>query len=148
MLLKPPHDPATFDRCVLDWDGRDEAIAALYRDLIALRRGTPVFASGNGPAEGSPLSAEVLLLRYFADDARQERLLFVNMGPDFIVPSIADPLVAPPEGAQWRLAWSSEAPEYGGIGTPAVVGDHGWRLPGHAAVVLEPDDASTREHHA
>jgi maltooligosyltrehalose trehalohydrolase len=34
------------------------------------------------------------------------------------------------------LRWSSEHPDYGGIGVPEVVNDGGWRIPGHAAVVL------------
>jgi maltooligosyltrehalose trehalohydrolase len=61
----------------------------------------------------------------------------VNLGADYLVPSIADPLAAPPDGFVWRLAWSSESPEYGGLGTPAVVHDEGWHITGHASMVLE-----------
>ena len=38
----------------------------------------------------------------------------------------------------WDLLWSSEAPRYGGTGTPPVDSGLGWRIPGHAAVALRP----------
>jgi maltooligosyltrehalose trehalohydrolase len=56
--------------------------------------------------------------------------------------SFPEPLLAPPPGcSKWTLRWSSEHPDYGGIGVPEVVNEGGWRIPGHAAVVLRPDDA-------
>ena len=61
----------------------------------------------------------------------------MNLGPDLVAGSFAEPLIAPPDGFEWALRWSSENPDYGGTGTPAVVGEHGWRLPGHSAVVLQ-----------
>ena len=64
-----------------------------------------------------------------------------DLGPDLVAESFAEPLVAPPDGYMWSLHWSSEHPRYGGIGTPDIVGDHGWRIPGHSAVVLAPAPA-------
>jgi maltooligosyltrehalose trehalohydrolase len=72
-------------------------------------------------------------------------LLWVNLGPDLIAGSFAEPLLAPPDGFTWQLHWSSEDPEYGGTGTPEVVGDHGWRIPGHAAIVLRPEETSNSQ---
>ncbi|HWS71245.1 MAG TPA: hypothetical protein VN605_03990, partial [Thermoanaerobaculia bacterium] len=52
---------------------------------------------------------------------------------------VPEPLLAPPKDARWELLWSSEAPEYGGIGTPPVEDEAGrWRIPAVAAVVLRP----------
>ena len=48
------------------------------------------------------------------------------------------PLLAPPEGLLWDILWSSEAPEYGGCGTPPLETADNWRIPGHAAVLLRP----------
>ena len=49
------------------------------------------------------------------------------------------PLLAPPAGQQWAILWSSEDPRYGGLGTPPLDTTEGWKIPGHAAVVLQPE---------
>jgi maltooligosyltrehalose trehalohydrolase len=51
-------------------------------------------------------------------------------------------LLAPPAEALWHVRWSSDDPRYGGAGTPPVETRHNWRIPGHAAVVLEPRPAA------
>jgi len=89
--------------------------------------------------DGAVLAAEAFVLHYFASDPKDERLLCVNLGPDLVAESFAEPLVAPPDGFTWGLRWSSENPDYGGTGTPAVAVEHGWEMPGHSAVVLEPN---------
>jgi hypothetical protein len=39
----------------------------------------------------------------------------------------------------WRPIWSSEAPTYGGFGTPPIDTDNGgWWLPAESAIVLAP----------
>lgn len=63
-------------------------------------------------------------------------MLIVNLGTDLHLQVIPEPLLAPMEGCIWKLMWSSEAPCYGGCGTPAVETEHGWRVPGRAAVVM------------
>jgi maltooligosyltrehalose trehalohydrolase len=89
--------------------------------------------------DGAVLGPEAFALRYWTDDAADERLLLVNLGTDLTALSIPEPLTAPPVGfSEWTLRWSSEHPEYGGIGTPDVVNETGWRIPGHSAVVLRP----------
>jgi maltooligosyltrehalose trehalohydrolase len=85
------------------------------------------------------LAPEAFLLRFTAVDAGDERLLLVNLGVDLVRGSIAEPLVAPPAEHRWAVRWSSEHPDYGGLGTPVVDGDHGWRIPGHSAIVLRPE---------
>jgi maltooligosyltrehalose trehalohydrolase len=136
-----PHDAATFERSRLDWDEWElnAEHRRLHQDLIAMRRRDAAFREQQpGALDGAVLDAEAFALRYAAPDSGDERLLIVNLGRDLVAASFAEPLVAPPAGCTWRLAWSSEAPEYGGCGTPDVL-HNGWRIPGHAALVFTPE---------
>jgi len=136
-----PHDPQTFERCKLKWEERtaNEHFVALHRDLLAMRRSDAAFRAQDATTlDGAVLGAELFVLRFGAQRPEDERLLFVNLGVDVDRGSIAEPLVAPPDGHSWELRWSSGEPVYGGFGTPPVVTDTGWRIPGHAAVVLRP----------
>ena len=140
--LPVPHDPRTFQRSVLDWDEyeRHATDRQLHEDLLALRRRDAGFSVQRaGAVDGAVLAPEALVLRYLADRPGDERLLCVNLGSDLEAASFPEPLVAPPDGRTWRVRWSSEDPRYGGTGTPEVVGERGWLLPGHAAVVFEPE---------
>lgn len=143
--LPPPDEPATFDACKLDWSQRERNAhaLALHRDLLALRRTDPVFAAPRrGALDGAVLGEEAFALRFFGE-AGDDRLLLVNLGADLLRRSFPEPLLAPPAGARWRLIWSSEDPAYGGGGTPPVEMDEGWRLIGHAAVVLARAELAT-----
>lgn len=151
--LPPPHDPSTFERCKLDWRERETHAEAyrLHRDLLRLRRSEPAFArQASGAVDGAVLDAAAFVLRFFAEQDRDERLLVVNLGADLAGASFAEPLIAPPAGCAWHVQWSSEHPDYGGTGTPRVVGDDGWRIPGHAAIVLKPEKTDggdgTKQH--
>ena len=84
------------------------------------------------------LSSEAFLLRFFGEDG-DDRLLMVNLGIDLHLDPAPEPLLAPPEGAEWTILWSSENPKYGGIGTPPLDSEENWQIPGHAAVVLQPN---------
>jgi maltooligosyltrehalose trehalohydrolase len=114
----------------------------LYADLLRLRRTDPVIASqARASLDGAVLGAHAFVLRYF--DARHgDRLLAVNLGPDLILPSAPEPLLAPPRAARWALAWSSEAPRYGGLGALNPCGSAGWRLPADCATLLRADSAA------
>ena len=139
--LPPPHDPRTFEAAILDWTEYDTHLhhRRLHESLIALRRSDRAFAQPEaGQCDGAVLAPEAFVLRYFAAQPQDERLVCVNLGPDLDAASFPEPLVAPPDGFRWRVRWSSESPDYGGAGTPDVVGKHGWRLPAHSTVVLEP----------
>jgi len=140
--IDDPAAAATFDRCKLDWSEREAnvEVLALHRDLLALRRGDPIFAAQRADRmHGAVLAPEAFVLRFFGD-AGDDRLLVVNLGPDIDAGSLSEPLVAPPEGRRWSTRWSSEAVKYGGAGAPPIDTDRGWRIPGHAAIVLEPRD--------
>ncbi len=139
--LPDPADPRTFELCKLDRAQARPELVALHRDLLELRRADPVIrAQGADGIDGSVLGPEALALRWRAP-AGGDRLLLVNLGADLARGSLADPLVAPPEGRVWNVAWSSEHPRYGGRGTPAPFHPDGVRIAGHAAVLLAPEEA-------
>jgi maltooligosyltrehalose trehalohydrolase len=105
---------------------------------LKLRRDDPVFrAQERHGVDGAVLNEEAFLLRFFGDDG-DDRLLLVNLGRDLRLASTPEPLLAPVEGMDWELQWSSEDPRYGGDGTPAPETEEGWRVPGQAALVLRP----------
>ena len=139
--LRVPHDPATFAACALQWSEYALHVAdrRLHTDLIAMRRSDEAFrAQRSGAVDGAVLAAEAFVLRFLTPGHADERVLIVNLGPDLCRGSFAEPLVAPPDGFGWTTRWSSEHPEYGGSGTPEIVGASGWRIPGHSAAVLRP----------
>jgi maltooligosyltrehalose trehalohydrolase len=141
--IADPGDPATFERCRLDHREREThaTALALHRDLLRLRRDDPAFASQRADRMfGAVLGPESLVLRFIADGG--DRLIVVNLGRDHVLRTAPEPLLAPPDGATWTVLWSSEDPRYGGGGAVAVERDDGWYLPGHAAVVLRPREAS------
>jgi len=139
--LANPRDIQTFERCKLDFSERERHadMYALHCDLLRLRREDPVFREQRADTlEGAVLGHDAFVLRFFGE-AGDDRLLVVNLGRDLHFVPGPEPLLAPPlAGAPWALLWSSEHPRYGGSGTPALDTDEGWRIPGNAAVVLEP----------
>jgi maltooligosyltrehalose trehalohydrolase len=76
-------------------------------------------------------------LRFFGEED-DDRLLLVNFGLDLNLIPAPEPLLAPPEGKEWRVLWSSEDPRYGGTGAPPLDPEEKWFLPGHAAMALCP----------
>lgn len=138
--LHDPGDEETFTRSRLDFDERvrNSAAYALHVDLLGLRRRDPVFSrAGRSRPEGAVLGPAAFLLRYI-DEEHGDRLLVVNLGSDFDFSPAREPLMAPPFERTWRVAWSSEAPEYGGQGTPRMAPDKPWVLPGNCALVFVP----------
>jgi maltooligosyltrehalose trehalohydrolase len=139
--IADPGDPETFRRCVLDTGERErnrEAVA-LHRDLLGLRR--TIFAEGMLPVDGAVLGENCLLLRYFGKGG-SDFLLIVNLGRDQHLANIPEPLIAPIAGRTWSLQWSSENQNYGGGGIFEPFADAMWHLPGQAAIVLTPGDAT------
>jgi maltooligosyltrehalose trehalohydrolase len=76
------------------------------------------------------------VLRAFGDE--EDRLIVMNLGLDMHLNPAPEPLLAPPDGCEWNILFSTESPEYGGSGTAPLDTDENWRIPGHAAVVLKP----------
>lgn len=139
--LPDPGDPATFERCKLDFNERQTHAAAyaLHRDLLRLRREDPVFGrQEGGELDGAVLGDAALVLRWF--NARHgDRLLVVNFGAERVVEVVPEPLLAPPARCRWHVLWTSEDLRYGGEGLASLRSQEGgWRLPAEAAVVLAP----------
>jgi maltooligosyltrehalose trehalohydrolase len=140
--LAAPAKRETFERSKLDFADRQRHAASykLHRDLIWLRRRDAVFsAQAAESVEGARLSDDAFVLRYLGGPAG-DRLLLVNFGATLEIRAAPQPLLAPPEQRAWALLWSSEHPDYGGSGTPAVAIESGWRLPGESAVVMNSMD--------
>lgn len=145
--LPPPSHVETFLKCKLNFLERQlhNQQYDLHRDLLRLRRYDPVFNTPRlGGIDGAVLHPDAFVLRYFGDyaDARFDyadaRLLIINFGVDFNLSPAPEPLLAPPEGCQWELLWSSEHPRYGGGGKPLLSTDKHWTILGHSATVLIP----------
>jgi maltooligosyltrehalose trehalohydrolase len=136
--LLDPNARDTFAGCILDPRERtfDNPIAALHRDLLALRRNDPVLSAPDPDLDGAVLSDRAFALRFTAAGA--DRLLLVNLGLTLAAASVPEPLIAPP-GAAWRLVWSSEHPRYGGHGTPVPFTRERLAIPAHASIFLEPE---------
>jgi maltooligosyltrehalose trehalohydrolase len=108
----------------------------MHRDLLALRRNDPVFASQANSLEGAVLEVEAFVLRFFGIDG-DDRLLMINLGRALALRIVPEPLIAPPAGKSWELLWSSESGEYLGNGGVHPESALGWRLPGFSATVLK-----------
>ena len=142
--LANPESEATFTKCKLDFSERKRNANhyALHHDLLKLRREDPVFHHpGIDGVDGAVLGTEAFVLRFFGGD-EGDRLLFINLGADFQLAGLPEPLLAPVAGSSWKLIWSSEDPKYGGFGTPAIRDEH-WPVPGPGAVVLASDKSKT-----
>jgi maltooligosyltrehalose trehalohydrolase len=138
--LDDPGDPATFERCKLNFQERltHAQSYALHVDLLRLRRESAALGELRNGIDGAVLSASAFALRFCTADHQDDHLLLINLGADLFRESFAEPLLAPPAGTDWGLLWSSENPAYGGGGTPDVLPDECWRLPGESAIVLGP----------
>lgn len=140
--LAAPHDPATFERCRLDHcereRGRHAQAWAMHRDLLLRRREDPALqVTERRQLDGAVLGPEAFVLRWFGagDD---DRLLLVNLGRDLDLTPAPEPLLARPAYRAWRLAWSSEHPDYGGGGALMPEDRKGrWLLTGQSAVLLD-----------
>ena len=142
--LADPCDPETFQRCKLD---RSEIALRqqwyeLHSDLLRLRHNDPVLSrQGRWGVDGAVIGPECFVFRFFSTNYLSDRLLVVNFGTDLPLLKIPEPLVAPPREKVWQMLWSSEDPRYGGNGAASVLTEKGWRVPGHAAILLAAVEA-------
>ena len=137
--LPVPFHHSTFEGCKLDWSERERnrQLYLLHRDLIQLRQNDPRFRElkPNG-VDGAVLGSDSFVLRYFADQPEEERLLIVNLGNHFVFSPAPEPLLAPPDKHQWQTLWTTDAVKYGGIGPRTIVHDNGWTLFAEETVAL------------
>ncbi|HEV2209140.1 MAG TPA: malto-oligosyltrehalose trehalohydrolase [Verrucomicrobiae bacterium] len=135
--LAPPHARGTFEACKIDFTERKRhaPIYRLHKDLLRLRREDAVFSQpGQTRLDGAVLGPQVFVLRFFSPT--DDRLVVVNLGTDYRVRSMAEPLLAPQEGKAWTVRWSSESVCYGGCEVGKLDDESVWQLPGHTALVL------------
>jgi len=141
MMLQSPEKEETFQRCKLDFVDRERnaGIYQMHRDLIALRKREPLIGKAHpGDFDGAVVNQTAFALRFFGR-AQDDRLLIINFGAAIYFDPSPEPLLAPPEGQRWEIAWSSEDPRYGGAGTPPLDAEHdNWRIPAHSAAFLIP----------
>lgn len=139
--LPVPHEISTFEGCKLDWNERHPGaqLYELHRDLLRLRRDDPSLGKiGANGIDGAVLGRRSFVLRFFAAKPEDERLLIVNLGNQHEFSPAPEPLLAPPDKFEWQTLWTSEAPQYGGIGMLPVATETGWTIFGEAAVALHP----------
>jgi maltooligosyltrehalose trehalohydrolase len=133
-----PADPATFEGSKLDPAdrSRNHTTLDLYRDLLRIRREDPVISrQAREDIEGAVLADRALLVRWI-DDRHGDRLLLVNLDAQLDLHPAPEPLLAPPVGRAWSLAWSSDEPRYGGPGALRPCDSEGWRVPAESASLL------------
>ena len=131
--LPSPHDPDVFRRCKIDWSERERnsLMLAMHRDLLRLRRENPPFAAHDAAIDGAVLGERCFVLRSLRRSGG-DQLLIVNLGDEFRLEPVKEPLLAPVAGCEWIVAWSSESQQYGGSAAPVwdVHGNEGsWRIP-------------------
>ncbi|MEO7775105.1 MAG: malto-oligosyltrehalose trehalohydrolase [Steroidobacteraceae bacterium] len=111
----------------------------MYRELLRLRREDCAIAAQDRFAiDGAVLGEHCFILRWAAARAADERLLFVNLGTQVELPSVPEPLLAPPAGRTWRALWSSDEPRYGGGGVRPVHDGARWIGQPEQATLLWP----------
>jgi maltooligosyltrehalose trehalohydrolase len=135
-----PNAPATFRRCVLDWQEQRAHVhcLALHRDLLRIRREDPGIKSGaHKKIDGAVLTSEAFVVRFDVGGAH-DRLLVVNLGPGIDLTPMAEPLLAPPRGHEWMVQWSSEDQVYGGTGHQSLKMRPAFTLHGASALLLRP----------
>ncbi len=139
-ILRDPSEMSTFTMCKLDFAERQkhQPIYQLHKDLLELRKSDPAFrAQKQRGLDGAVLGSSAFVLRFFVDGG-MDRLLVLNLGRDLHLDPAPEPLLAPPAGAEWSMAWSSEEVRYGGCGIPPMDAEENWRIPGESATVLIP----------
>lgn len=137
--VEDPAARATFEQSIINHEEREthSEILALHRDLLRIRRfDQTISQQGYRTYDGAVLSPESFVVRMFGNAG--DRLLVVNLGRDLVLEPAPEPLLAPPLDRAWGVLWSSEDPEYGGNGVPAVDEQEIWRLCGESATLFHP----------
>ena len=139
--IPDPCDPRVFEDSKLDLSERDRHrhVYVLHRELLRLRREDPVIArQARDQLDGAVLGPHAFVVRYAGSDG-DDRLLLLNLGPDYDYRPAPEPLLAPPVGRRWSLFWSSDEPRYGGPGVISPLSPEGWRLPAESAVLYQTE---------
>jgi hypothetical protein len=85
-------------------------LVLFHQDLLRLRRGDPLIArQDHTQLDGAIIKRSTLVVRYCGDGG-EDRLLVVNLGPEFNYVPAPAPLMAPSTDRLWQLVWSSDNP--------------------------------------
>jgi maltooligosyltrehalose trehalohydrolase len=135
-VIDDPSDPATFERSKLPDLRGETPLWLLHRDLLAERRN--IGPQRRSTFDGAILGEQTFLLRFFGKNG-VDYLLIINLDKAMQFDPAPEPLLAPVMGTSWKLALSTEAPEYGGYGSPSVESEGIWRIPAEAAVLMKSE---------
>jgi maltooligosyltrehalose trehalohydrolase len=145
--LPAPDDPKAFSRCKLNFSEREKnrELYSLHIDLLKLRRDDSRFRlQGSCGVDGAVLGPTSFVLRYFSE-AKDDRLLLVNLGESLVLNPVSEPLLAPPTGCRWETLWTSDSQGYGGGGTVATAAPDQWILPAEFAAAVRPLSVHSKE---
>jgi maltooligosyltrehalose trehalohydrolase len=129
--IPDPQAEETFEASRPDWEratsGEGARMLALYRELLRLRRTEPALRPGDATIQvRNDDAAGWVAVRYDKEKSVLEAVFNLS----------SEPRAVPLAGSEsWRLALSTDAPEYGGRGRAGLAGGE-LRLPGHTAVLL------------
>jgi maltooligosyltrehalose trehalohydrolase len=137
-------DPCSYEtvvRSTLDFSecARNEATLRLFRDLMWMRRKDAIL--NTRPLvrfDGATLTENAFALRWYAEDG-SDRLLVVNLGAQIDRSAIPEPLLAAPAGHNWHVAWSSNDPAYGGLGTLIPDEGDGWQFDAESSIFFRAE---------
>lgn len=110
-----PGQESTFHRAKLDFSERkkNKKSYQFHRDLIALRaRDKTIARQSWDDMDVAVIHDQMLVLRFFGEISREERLLIVNLGKDFEYDPISEPLLALAAGWVWEKVLSSNDSDY------------------------------------
>ncbi len=119
----------------------------MHRDLIRLRKDDPVFSAQSAERiHGAVLAPEAFALRFIGLHG-EDRLVVINLGRDLFWTTAAEPLLAAPQGTDWKLMFTTGNPKYGGSGI-ATFDSRDWHIAGHSALVFRPEAKVLERHEA
>lgn len=131
--LPDPDAPETFAASRLSWAAdapAGQAVSALYRDLLALRRSIPALRPGAARVTVGGAPAQGLVTLRLTPARGTEVFVALNLSQ-----TAAD--ATPPDASPWVVRLSTEDARYGGSGVPGPAGRGAWSLVPWSAIVLE-----------
>lgn len=130
-----PSELLTFMQSKIENEAKYLPLLEMHKALIRLRKEDPVLRKmQERELDGSVIGKNAFLIRYFGE--KEDRLLIVNLRPDFELNTPSDPLLSPGLQKEWKILFSTEAVLFGGQGTPPLASPF-WTIQGHSALLLE-----------
>jgi maltooligosyltrehalose trehalohydrolase len=86
--------------------------------------------------DGAVYGQHAFILRYFGNEAGDDRLTIFNLDRDLMLSPAPIPLLASPSRRKWQVIFSSEDPRYAGQGAPPLHFDERLKVPGFSATVF------------